>query len=61
MIKDEGDNMGKAKDMGVISQGKENPQRTMQINVKMNQGKKRYCKRVALAGAHKKKNDKQNP
>jgi len=36
MIKDKIDNMGKAKDMSVINQGRENPQRTMQISVKMN-------------------------
>jgi hypothetical protein len=36
VIKNKRDNMGKAKDMGVINQGKENPQRTMQGSAKMN-------------------------
>jgi hypothetical protein len=30
MIKDNGDDNGKAEDMGVINQGRENPLRTMQ-------------------------------
>jgi hypothetical protein len=50
MIKVEGDNMGMAEDMGVISQGREvirreNLQRTTQ-RMKMNKGKKRPCKWV---------------
>jgi hypothetical protein len=36
MIKDKRNNMGKANDMGVINQGRENPQRIIQISVKMN-------------------------
>jgi hypothetical protein len=58
MIKSEGDNIGRAKTMGVNA--KENkkqegkPFKKMQ-NVKMSQGKKRLCKQVAFMGAHKRK------
>ncbi len=64
MIKGKGNNMGKA-NMGVVGQGKEktqreNPQITMQ-SMKVNKCKERLRKWVALAWAHKRKNDKQNP
>lgn len=56
MIKCKGNNMGKAKCMGVISQGKEkirkkNVWRTMQ-NMKMSEHKQKPCKGVNLMHAH---------
>ncbi len=56
MIKGEGDDTDKTKDIGVIGQRrektrKENPQRTSQ-NTKMNKGKKRPYKRVIILCAH---------
>ncbi len=55
--------MGKAKDMGVINQGKEkiggkNVQKIM-LNTKMNKHKKKPNKRITLMCAHKWKDDKQ--
>jgi hypothetical protein len=56
MIKGEGDDMDKVKDIGVIGQRrektrKENPQKTSQ-STKMNKGKKRPYKRVIVLCAH---------
>jgi hypothetical protein len=61
MIKGKGDDMGWAKDMGVIGQKKKktrkkNPRRIMQ-NMKMNKSKKKAYKRIALLSAHRRRND----
>jgi hypothetical protein len=53
MIKNEKNNLSEPKDMGVVGQGK-----PAKNNAKC---KKKPYKRIALACAHKQKNDRQNP
>jgi hypothetical protein len=63
MIKNKGNNMGRANDMGVLNQGREktwgkNTKKRTQ-NTKMNKCKKRPSKGVNLTCAHKWRNEKQ--